>query len=118
MRGALPLLLLALTAQGDPERGKQIVASRPAGLCVLCHPAPVGEPHLQGDLAPDLRGVGARLTPDEIRARLTNPARDSIMPAYGSRPGLTRVGRAWQDRPILSDQAIEDVVAYLAGLKQ
>ena len=41
-----------------------------------------------------------------------------IMPAYGSRPGLTRVGRAWRDRPILSDQAIEDVVAYLADLKQ
>jgi len=30
--------------------------------------------------------------------------------------GLTRVGRQWQGKPILSTDQIEDVVAFLATL--
>jgi len=109
------------TSPGDPARGRAIVASRQQGLCLLCHAAPIPEERFQGDLAPDLKGVGARLTPGQIRLRLVDASRvnpDTIMPPYRATPGLRRVGRAWQDKPILTDPQIEDVVAWLATLRE
>ena len=108
-------------APGDPARGRAIVASRQQGLCLLCHAAPIPEERFQGDLAPDLKGVGTRLTPAQIRLRLVDASRanpDTIMPPYRTTPGLRRVGRAWQDKPILTDPQIEDVVAWLATLRE
>ncbi|WP_425452505.1 sulfur oxidation c-type cytochrome SoxX [Methylobacterium radiodurans] len=108
-------------APGDPARGRAIVADRTRGLCLLCHAGPVPEERFQGNLAPDLAGVGARLNPAQLRLRLVdgralNP--DTIMPSYYSLSGLARVGRAWQGRPILSAGEIEDVVAFLATLRE
>ncbi len=40
------------------------------------------------------------------------------MPSYYKVDGLTRVGPSWQGKPILTAAQIEDVVAYLATLKQ
>ncbi len=118
---ALAALLLAAPAEAaDAARGQALLANRQASLCVLCHAIPGAAAHLQGDLGPDLRGVGGRMTSSEIRQRLLDPAQanpDTIMPAYGPRDGLIRVGRQWQDRPILPEAAIEDIVAYLATLK-
>ena len=97
------LLLIAPAAHaGDPARGRALLADRQASQCVLCHAVPGTPAHLQGDLAPDLRGVGTRLTPDEIRLRLVDPARsnpDTIMPSYARRDGFTNPGRAFHDRP-------------------
>ena len=119
-RLAAALLLLTAPAHaGDAERGRALVLDRATTACLLCHPGPFGARTLQGTLAPDLAGVGARLNPDELRVRLTDPARfnpDTIMPAYGPAAGLTRVGAAWRDRPILTPAQIEDVVAFLATL--
>ncbi|MDZ4374136.1 MAG: sulfur oxidation c-type cytochrome SoxX [Phenylobacterium sp.] len=111
----------SLTGQrGDPDRGREIVGDRRRGLCLLCHEGPFPEPHLQGELAPDLRGVGARLTEGQIRLRIVdiktlNP--ESLMPAYYRTDGLQRVGRTWRGQPVLSAEEIEDVVAYLATLR-
>ncbi|WP_422237017.1 sulfur oxidation c-type cytochrome SoxX [Methylorubrum rhodinum] len=106
---------------GDPARGRAIVADRSRGLCLLCHAAPLPEERFQGNLAPDLAGIGARRSPAQLRLRLVdgralNP--DTIMPSYYSLSGLVRVGRAWQGRPILSAPEIEDVVAFLATLRE
>lgn len=108
-------------AAGDPARGRAIVVDRQKGLCLLCHSGPFPEQRFQGDLAPDLRGVGSRLTEAQLRLRMVdsrklNPA--TIMPPYHSSEGLTRVGRNWQGKPVLAAQEIEDVVAYLATLKE
>lgn len=108
-------------ASGDPARGRAIVADRARGLCLLCHGGPFPEERFQGDLAPSLAGVGTRRSPGQLRLRLVdgralNP--DTIMPSYYSLEGLTRVGRAWQGRPILSAAEIEDVVAFLATLRE
>ncbi|MDO9708536.1 sulfur oxidation c-type cytochrome SoxX [Paracraurococcus lichenis] len=105
---------------GDPARGRAIVADRQRGLCLLCHAAPIAEERFQGDLAPSLAGVGARLTEGQLRLRMVDGRRlnpDTIMPSYYSTEGLRQVGRAWQGRTILSAQEIEDVVAYLATLR-
>jgi len=40
------------------------------------------------------------------------------MPPYYSTDGLARVGRAWQGKPVLSAEQIEDVVAFLATLTE
>jgi len=105
---------------GDAARGRAVVASRQTGLCLLCHSAPIAEERFQGDLATDLAGAGARWSEAQLRLRLVdarrlNPA--SPMPAYYRSDGLQRVGEAWQGRPILSAQQIEDVVAWLRTLR-
>jgi sulfur-oxidizing protein SoxX len=107
-------------APGDPARGRAIVANRQVGLCLLCHSGPFPEERFQGNLAPDLRGAGARWSEGELRQRIVdsgriNPA--TIMPAYYRTEGLVRVAPAWRGKPILSAEQVEDVVAYLRTLR-
>ncbi len=75
----------------------------------------MAKPAFAGNIGPDLRGVGGRLTPDELRVRIAVGDPDGIMPAFGAVGGV-RVGAAWAGRPILSAAEIEDVAAYLATL--
>ncbi len=109
-----------LAAPGDPARGRAIAASRQQGLCLLCHGAPLPEERFQGNLAPDLGGVGARYTEAQLRLRVVDARRvhpASFMPAFHSTANLSRVGSAWQGKPILSAQQVEDVVAWLSTLR-
>ncbi|SDY09948.1 sulfur oxidation c-type cytochrome SoxX [Citreimonas salinaria] len=106
---------------GNPEEGRAIVTTRERGLCILCHGGPFPDVAFTGDLAPDLTGVGARLSEPELRQRIVdsrvlNPG--TIMPPYHSTSGLTRVGERWQGTTILTAQEVEDVVAYLATLTE
>ena len=106
---------------GDPARGRAIVANRSVGLCLLCHSGPFPEERFQGTLAPSLAGAGARLGPGQLRLRLVDGARlnpDTIMPSYYRTSGLRRVAKAFEDKTILTAQQIEDVVAWLATLKE
>ena len=106
-------------AKGDPVRGRAIVLNRQVGLCLLCHSGPFPEERFQGNLAPDLSGAGRRWSEGQLRLRLIDPARinpATIMPAYHRTEGLVRVGRAWQGKPILTAEQIEDVVAFLTTL--
>jgi L-cysteine S-thiosulfotransferase len=107
-------------APGDPARGRAIVASRQVGLCLLCHSGPFPEERFQGDLAPSLAGIGSRLSEGQIRLRLVDSRKldpDTIMPSYYRTDGLNRVGAAWRDKPVLTAEEIEDVVAFLATLR-
>ena len=110
-----------LTAQpGDPARGGQIVENRQLSACLLCHAGPFPAPHLQGTIGPSLEGVGSRLSAGQIRLRLIDARKlnpDTVMPPYYVVDGLNRAGRAWQGRPALSAQQIEDVVAFLTTLR-
>jgi sulfur-oxidizing protein SoxX len=107
-------------APGDPARGRAVVANR-QNTCVLCHSGPFTDPTFQGDLAPDLAGTGSRWSEGQLRLRLVDAARlnpATIMPSYYRVEELQRVGRPWRGKPILSAEQIEDVVAYLATLRQ
>ena len=107
-------------APGDPARGRAIVVDRQVGLCLLCHSGPLPEQRFQGDLGPDLGGVGARLSAGQIRLRIVDPARANpatLMPAYFKTEGLERVAPAFRGKTVLSAQQIEDVVAFLVTLK-
>ena len=105
---------------GDADRGRAIVVNRQLGLCLLCHSGPFPEERFQGNLAPDLAGTGARWSAGQLRLRLVDSRRlnpQSIMPAYHRTEGLTRVGGAWQGKPVLAAQQVEDVVAFLRTLQ-
>ena len=107
--------------QGDPARGRAIVVNRQVGLCLLCHSGPFPEEKFQGNLAPDLSRAGARWSVGALRLRIVDASRlnpDSIMPSYYRIEGLSRVAPAFAGKPLLSAEQIEDVVAYLASLKQ
>ncbi len=105
---------------GDAANGRKIVEDRAVSACLLCHSGPFPAPHLQGNIGPRLDGVGSRLTQDEIRQHLVDPARfnpDTVMPAYAKIDGFNRVGTAWRGRPILTPEQIDDVVAFLSTLR-
>jgi sulfur-oxidizing protein SoxX len=107
-------------AKGDAVRGRAIVVSRQTGLCLLCHSGPFPEEKFQGNLAPDLKGAGARWSEGQLRLRIVdagrvNPA--SIMPPYYRRDGLANVAPAFRGKPLLSAEQIEDVVAFLRTLR-
>jgi len=107
-------------APGDATRGRALVLNR-ASTCILCHSGPFPEEKFQGDLAPDLGGSGGRWSAGQLRLRLVDASRlnpATIMPSYYRIDGLTRVGAAWRNKPILSAEQIEDIVAYLVTLRQ
>jgi sulfur-oxidizing protein SoxX len=107
-------------AKGDPGRGRAIVANRQVGLCLLCHSGPFPEERFQGTMAPDLAGAGSRSNEGQLRLRIVDASRlnpETIMPPYYRTEGLTRVAKAFAGKPILSAEQIEDVVAYLATLR-
>jgi sulfur-oxidizing protein SoxX len=105
---------------GDPARGREIVASRQTGLCLLCHTGPFPEDRFQGNLAPDLAGAGSRWSAGQLRLRIADARQlnpQTIMPAYHRSSGLQRVGPAWRGKNLLTAQQVEDVVVYLETLK-
>lgn len=113
-------LWASVAIAGNVENGRALLADRTKSLCVLCHSVPGTPGHLQGSLAPDLHGVGARYSEAELAAHLTVPERfnpDTIMPAYGRVDGLTNVSRAWIGKPVLQPAQIDDIIAYLLTLK-
>jgi sulfur-oxidizing protein SoxX len=105
---------------GDAARGRAIVANRSIGLCLLCHSGPIAEERFQGTLAPSLAGAGGRWSVAQLRLRIADGARlnpDTIMPPYYRTTGLQRVAKPFEGKTILTAEQIEDVVAYLATLK-
>ena len=113
-------ILQSLTgAPGDAANGRKLVLER-ASTCILCHSGPFPEEKFQGDLAPDLAGAGSRWTAGQLRLRLVDASRlnaTTIMPSYYRVDGLERVAQSWRGKPILSAEQIEDIVAYLATLR-
>lgn len=110
-------------APGDAGRGRAIVVSRQQGLCLLCHRGPfdrTAEERAQGTLASDLQGAGSRWTAAQLRLRVADARRldpAGLMPSFHRTAGLARVAPAFQGRPVLDAQQVEDVVAFLLTLK-
>jgi sulfur-oxidizing protein SoxX len=107
---------------GDASRGGVIALDFSKGDCNACHrlPAPGMQADAFGDIGPDLAGVGSRLTAPQLRqqivdARAIDP--DTLMPPFHAITGLTRVDPKYAGLPILTDQEVEDLVAYLTTLK-
>jgi L-cysteine S-thiosulfotransferase len=125
--GRLPYVVVGDTipasltgSKGDPARGRAIVADHNVGLCLLCHSGPFPEDRFQGNIAPDLSGVGSRFSEGQLRLRIVDASKlnpNTIMPPFYRIDRLTRVAPAYSDKPVLTAEQIEDVVAYLLTLK-
>lgn len=110
----------SLTGQGgDPQRGRLVVTSRELGNCLLCHRMPIPEEQFQGTIGPDLSGVATRLSEGQIRLRIVDASRlnpQTVMPPYYRVEGLQRVQAAYQGKPVLTAEQVEDSVAFLLTL--
>jgi L-cysteine S-thiosulfotransferase len=105
---------------GDAARGREVVMNRELGNCMLCHAFPDDGSRVAGNVGPPLAGVSARMSAGELRLRLVdstlvNP--DSAMPGYHRTGSLTRVAAIYAGKPVLDAQQVEDVIAYLQGLR-
>ncbi len=106
---------------GDAANGRKLAVDRTKGGCLACHVMPIPEAPFHGKVGPSLWGVGARLDVAQLRLRVVDPkvANDAtMMPAFFRSTGLHRVLKKWAGKTFLSAQEVEDMVAYLATLKE
>lgn len=106
---------------GDAARGRGIVLDRRKGNCLICHSIPSVKESFQGVLGPSLRRVAKRLTVAQIRLRIIDQSRinpATIMPPFYRVKNLRNVASEYRSKPALNIQDVEDVVAYLATLKE
>jgi L-cysteine S-thiosulfotransferase len=106
---------------GDAANGRNVALNRNEGSCVLCHAVPEPAQPFAGNIAPPLAGSGTRLSVAQLRLRIVDSSRlnpQTPMPAYYRTAGLQQVALTYQGKPILSAQQVEDVVAWLATLKE
>jgi L-cysteine S-thiosulfotransferase len=104
----------ASTATADAQRGRKLLLNRQETGCVLCHV--VSGLQDGGDIGPSLVGVGQRMSPEALRQRIADPRLlnpQTIMPAYFSSKGLHNVAKAFRGKTILTEQGLEDIMAYL-----
>ncbi|MDB6176836.1 sulfur oxidation c-type cytochrome SoxX [Paracoccus sp. Z330] len=114
---------------GDAEQGARIYADKSSGNCVACHAiADRTDAEFQGTIGPALDGAGDRWAVAQLRgivadAKQTFP--ESMMPSLYKTSGYVRPGDGFTGKSgteplptLLSAQQIEDVVAYLATLKE
>ena len=106
---------------GDASRGRAVALDRAVGNCLICHQVPATSEPFQGNVGPDLSGIGSRLSEGQIRLRLVDQSRlnpATLMPPFYRDDDLTRVAARFKGAPVLSAAQLEDVLAYLVSLKK
>ena len=119
MKLLVALLFPVAAWAGDAEKGKAIAAAGGEASCVLCHAIP-GARGPAGNMGPSLAGVARRLSAAQLKARIVDASRvnpQTAMPPYGRTQGLYQVAARYRGKPLLSDEQIDDVVAFLLTLK-
>lgn len=113
---------------GDPAAGLQIFVARGQGNCIACHEITGVDAAFPGNVGPSLDGAGDRWEMAQLRgivANAKNTFPDTVMPSFYRTSGFIRPGDAFTGKaatgeltPLLTAQQVEDVVAYLATLKE
>lgn len=125
--GAVEVSLSGVT--GDAANGAAIVGDKKQGNCVACHQVgALSDIEFQGEIGPPLDGAGDRWTESELRGIVANSKmtfEGTMMPSYYKTAGYIRPGDAYTGdaaseplQPLLDAQMVEDVVAFLATLKE
>lgn len=95
---------------GDAAQGRALLLKREAANCLQCHSVRGDKAFADGgSRGPALDGVGAALTAAQLRLSVVDYARVS---RGASMPNFHKA-----DKPLLSAEQVEDVVAYLVTLK-
>ena len=123
-------ILKSLTGvKGSPKRGEALMIDPNKGNCLQCHALDFfhekakKNPNVyggMGEIGPTLDGVASRYKVSQLRLILVNAKLvfpETIMPAYYRVEGLTRVGEAYNDEPIMTAEEIEDILSFLVQLK-
>jgi sulfur-oxidizing protein SoxX len=108
---------------GNPEEGVKAFANRGLGNCLACHAVKsLSKEQFHGDVAPALDGVADRWSPEELRAIVVDSkqffTKDTMMPGFYSLNVGINVRKDLVGKTILTAQQVEDVVAFLATLKE
>jgi sulfur-oxidizing protein SoxX len=108
---------------GDAANGAGVFKNKKLGNCLACHAnSDMKNELFHGEVGPSLDGVADRYSVDQLRAIVANSKEvfgdQTVMPGFytlnvGKNPAKEFVGKT-----ILSAQDVEDVVAYLATLKE
>lgn len=99
---------------GVAARGKALIARREAANCLECHSFKDKDLAGGGSKGPALDGVGAVLTPAQLRLSVVDIGRiapQAGMPSFHTSSAGAPGGR-------LGAQEIEDIVAFLATLRK
>lgn len=100
--------------QGSAEQGRRWLLQRHETGCILCHEVPgIAQ---GGQIGPPLGGLAGRYTVQELSARIADARQfnpQTIMPPYHSTADLQHVAPAFQGKPVLTQQALADIVSYL-----
>ena len=106
---------------GNVANGRKLAVNRKKGNCLACHVMPISEQSFHGETAPSLYGVGNRLSEGELRLQLVNSKvtnENTMMPSFYRVTGYNRILKKFDGKTILSDQEVEDIVAYLKTLTE
>ncbi len=108
---------------GDPAAGAKAFADRGLGNCLACHQNPdMAKQLFHGNVGPSLEGVADRWEPAQLRAIVVNAKKvfgeETVMPGFYTLEVGTHLPEDLKGTTILSAQQVEDVVAYLATLKE
>lgn len=108
---------------GDAAAGRATFADRKLGNCLACHAVTEQSDQLfHGEVGPSLDGVADRWSAEELRAIVVDSKKffseDTIMPGFYSLDVGVHVRKDLVGKTILTAQQVEDVVAYLATLKE
>lgn len=110
-------------AAGDAAKGRAVFSNRKQGNCLACHVNAEQKEHsFHGEVGPPLDGVADRYSEAELRAIVINSKKaltdETIMPGFYSLDLGVRVNKKFTEKTILTAEQVEDVVAYLATLKE
>ena len=110
-------------AEGDPAEGRKVFADRGLGNCLACHAiSDQADQLFHGEVGPPLDGVADRWSVAELRAIVVNSKEalspETIMPGFYSLNVGADVRKDLVGKTILTAQQVEDVVAYLATIKE
>ncbi|WP_421858788.1 sulfur oxidation c-type cytochrome SoxX [Oricola sp.] len=110
-------------AAGSAAEGRKVFADRKLGNCLACHAVTdQSEQLFHGEVGPALDGAADRWSEAELRAIVVNSksifSDATIMPGFYTLDVGKDVREDLIGKTILSAEQVEDVVAYLATLKE
>lgn len=108
---------------GDPDAGAKVFKTKKLGNCVACHRNDqMPKVPFQGNIGPALGGVGSRYPKPILRAIVVNAKKvfgpQTVMPGFYTLDVGRQVPKKLEGKTILTARQVEDVVAYLATLKE
>lgn len=108
---------------GNPEEGAKVFKDTKLGNCLACHVNKAMAKELfQGNVGPTLDGAATRWKVEQLRAIIVNAKAvfgpDTTMPGFYSLDVGTGIREDLVGKTVLTSQQVEDVVAYVATLKE